>query len=348
MDRILLALVSLFLFSQQLMARDPLAPQDVAAIVEEFQYEGVYREIKSSKDGGYFSRCWVYTREFETEYPGAAEPLTVTMSMYIPNREDLGEERVPAVLMLPPIGGINYLDRKTAETLCDSDMAAIILTNDFANIEKQANGKLLPPEDHQETFYRIGAAMKGAMVMIEQDPNLDEKRVGVFGVSLGGILSAFVMATQPSIAAGYFVVAGGDIPQILATSDQDEVSVIRRKRMRELNMESNEEYEDYLRDYITYDPVDLALTMLPETLNMVIATEDRHVPTDNQYLLHEAFGEPEAHFYNDSHVSTVLYFLFPSSGRRKVARFFTERFGVANPRPAAFTWMDQYLPLASY
>jgi hypothetical protein len=347
MDRFLVAVVGLFLFSQQIWAREPLDPQEVAEIIEQFQFEATYEETKSYKDGGFFSRCWLYEKEFETSYPGAEKPLRVTMNMYIPNRDRLGDEQVPAVVLLPPIGGVNILDRSTAETLCDYGMAGIILSNDFANIQKQAKGDLLPPDDHQETFYRISAAIKGTMTMVDQDPNLDYGKMGIFGVSLGGILGSFVMTTQPDIAAGYFVVAGGDIPRILATSDQDEVSTIRRKRMQTENIESQEEYELFLRKNITLDPVDLAMTMLPETLNMVIAERDSAVPTPNQFMLHEAFGEPTAAYYDNSHVSTVISSLFPGSGRRRIARFFEERFERPNPRPGVFSrlWAEQ--PLAA-
>lgn len=347
MERLFLAMLGLVLFSQTTFARDPLSPQEVEQVVQEFQFPGVYNEIKSQKDGGMFSSCWVYHRQFETDYPGAQEPYKVDMQMYIPNRDRLGSDVIPAVVMVPPVGGVNLLDRKTADSLCEGKMAAIILTNDFANIESQASGKLKDPTDHQETFYRIAAAIKGSMVMVEQDPNLDIERFGVFGVSLGGILTSFVMATQPDIAAGYFVVAGGDVPEILASSDQEEVSKIRRKRMQEEGFETRDEYEAYLRQYITLDPVDLAATMTPETLNMVIAEKDHTVPTDNQYLLHKAFGEPDAEYYNDSHVSTVISTLFPSSGRRRIVRFFKERFEIQNPRPTLFDFLDPYLPLAA-
>ncbi len=348
MERFLVAVVGFLLISQTSFAREPLTTEEVEAIVTEFQYEGNYKEISSSKSGGFFARCWTYTKVFETIYPGATEPLKVSMTMYIPSRDDLGEDKVPAVIMVPPIGGINLLDKNTAKTLCSYDMAGLIITNDFANIEEQAAKKLLPPEDHQETFYRTAAAIKSVMAFIEDDENLDYSRMGVFGVSLGGILSSFVMATQPDISAGYFVVAGGDIPQILATSRQDEVSRIRRKRMEAEGLETAEEYEAYLRKYITFDPIDMGLTMPPETLNMVISEQDDHVPTSNQEMLHAAFGSPETTYFQDDHVGTVISFLFPGSGRRKVARFFEERFAIQNPRPAAFGWMNELLSVVSF
>jgi len=345
MDRILFGLLSLVLFSQPSFARDPLSDEEVAAIVEQFQYQGNYTETKSSKKGGGFSRCWVYTKSFETVHPESKDPLTVNMKLYIPNRDRLGKEEVPGVILIPPIGGENLLDRKTAETICDNKMAAFILTNDFANIQAQAEGQLLPPEDHQKTFYRIGAAVKGVMAMINDDANIDYGRMGIFGVSLGGILGSFIMATQPDISSGYFVVAGGDVPEILANSDQEEVSKIRRKRMKAEGFADKEEYEAFLREHIIFDPIDIAQTMIPETLNMVVAERDSNVPTSNQHMLHEAFGKPEATFYQDGHVGTVISFLFPASGRRKIARFFKARFEEDNPRPEVFDFLDNLVPI---
>ena len=341
MERAIVGLLAfLFLFAAE--GRDPLTKEQAAQIIDQFQYEGNYQIDSEKAHDGYFESCWEYERTFITEYPNMDEPLDVTMTLYIPNRGSLATEMVPAVVMIPPIGGVNFLDTQTARTLCDSNMAAIVITNDFANVEYQANQELLPPEDHQKTYYRIAAAIKGAMVMIDDDPNLDYQRIGLFGVSLGGILSSFVMATQPDIAAGYFIVAGGDVPEILAHSQQEEVSAIRRKRMKEQNFATKAEYEAYLRQYLTLDPIDISMTMVPETLNMVIAKKDKNVPSTNQYLLHKAFGEPEASYNNAGHLDTILSALLWGNSRQKVARFFKKRFKESNPRPAAFRWLNQF------
>lgn len=118
--------------------------------------------------------------------------------------------------------------------------------------------------------------------------------------------------------------------------------------MREENLQTVEEYEDYLRQYVTLDPIDISLTMAPETLNMVISNRDATVPSANQMALHKAFGEPETIYSNDNHTMTIISFLFPNSGRLKVANFFEDRFELENPRPDFFNFVEPELHLASY
>lgn len=219
-------------------------------------------------------------------------------------------------------------------------MAAILISNDFANVKYQSEKELLPVEDHQMTYYRVAAAVKAAISQIKDDENLDQDKIGLLGVSLGGILSSFVMATQQEIAAGYFVVAGGDVPEILATSQQEEIAIIRDKRMKEQNLATADDYEDYLRQHITIDPIDISITMMPETLRMVIASEDRNVPTPNQWALHRAFGEPENDLLDLGHLDAILNSLLPGKKRREIARFFQMRFAEPNPRPETFDTLD--------
>lgn len=347
MDRIVI-IASLIFITTFSWAREPLSELEMAEIITEFQYPSNYNETLSNQSGGSWDSCWTYRKTFETNHPASVDPLTVNITMYMPNRQKIGDSTVPAVLMLPPTGGVNLLDRKMAKTFCSAKMSAIIIENDFANIESQAKGPLLDPADHELSYHRATAAVKAVMQFVADDEQLDQERVGLFGVSLGGILGAFAMATQPEIAAGYLIVAGGDVPNILAHSEQDEVSRIRRKRMKEQGFNTRDEYEIFLREHMVLDPMDLTLTMLPETLHMVISRRDDNVPTENQEALHLAFGEPEATYSNSGHVNTVINSLLFKGDRRRVSRFFKKRFEMQNPRIQAFAWMDTLEMAAAY
>ncbi len=345
MDRIILFFCLIFL-NITTFARDPLSPEEISYIINEFQFDVVYKEVSSQKNGGSWDSCWIYKKRINVEYPNMTEPLQLTVSYYIPNRDRLGDTRLPMVVMLPPTGGMNLLDRRMADSFCDEKIVSAIIEDDFANIVYQAQQKLLPPEDHERSYYRAVAGVKAMMAFGANDPNVQSDKIGVFGVSLGGILGAFVMSTQAQISAGYMIVAGGDVPYILAQSQQEDVSAIRRKRMNEQGFKDRIEYENFLRNYISIDPMDIASTMLPETLRMVIARRDKTVPTANQLALHKAYGEPEAVYYNQDHVDTVIDALFLSSSRARVTRFFKARFELDNPRPLGFEFYKQ-LYLAS-
>jgi hypothetical protein len=330
------------LFSFLSYGREPLNDQQIADIIGQFQYDNNFKEISSDLSGGSWDSCWVYKKTIQTIYPTALEPLEIQLTMYIPNRKDLGNKKIPSVIMLPPTGGINFLDKSMGNTFCSNNIAAVILENDFANIVYQADEKLLDPLDHEESYYRATAAVKAAMAMTAIDDNINSEKIGLFGVSLGGILGSFVMSTQEQISAAFIVVSGGDVPEILTNSQQDEVSRIRHKRMTEQGFTTKQEYEDFLRKYITIDPLDIARMMIPETLKMVISNNDKNVPTTNQLSLFEAYGKPSATYSNSGHVDTVVATMFMGSKRQIIANFFKERFALPNPRPPLFKWLNDF------
>lgn len=340
MDRFLYLFFVLFLsLSATASSRVPLTDSEISAALAEFQYPANYIELESDKDESMWNSCWTYRKVITTQMPNATEPVTIHIEAFIPSKNKIGSKKIPAVVMLPPIGGVNFLDSQMAETFCDKEIAAYIITDDFASVESQASGDLLPPEDHHMTYYKVDAAVKAVMALAGDNPSIDSSKFGIFGVSLGGILSAFAMSTLPEISAGYFVVSGGDVPNILALSTQEKIESIREQRMEAEGLETAQEYEDYLRQFMKFDPLDFARTMLPETIRMVIAQKDKSVPSANQMLMHEAFGKPETEYYKMDHVDTVIATMLYGSERRRIANFFLERFKTENPRPNLFQFL---------
>lgn len=337
MERILF-LVSLLFVVQVSWAREPISDEKLTQIIDQFQYITAYNVIKNSTNASNWDSCWQYTTNFETDYPGAPNALEIKTQFYIPNRNNLGTKQIPFVMLLPPMGGTNFLDESMAETFCNKNIAAMIITNDFTGVQ---SGDVPPVEDHDMAFHRTVAGIKAAMAFAKDDANIDATKVGLFGVSLGGILGSFAMSTQFDIAAGYFVVAGGDVPHILAYSDNSEVSRIRVERMKLEGFTTKQEYEDFLRVNMSMDPFDVSRSVPPETLYMVISKNDTTVPSDNQYLLHDGFGKPNVRYTNSSHVDTVIDTLLWGDNRRKVADFFLERFKLENPRLTT-RWLEQF------
>lgn len=337
MERIIVIILAIFTV-QITWARDPISDNKLAQVIDQFQYITQYREIKNKSHSSGWDSCWEYTINLETDYPGMTNPLEVTTNFYIPNRDDLGSEQIPMVILLPPMGGKNFLDEKMANTLCSKNIAAMIVTNDFTGIQ---SGDVPPVEDHEMAIHRSVAGVKAAMAFGVDDVNIDGDKLGIFGVSLGGVLGTFVMETQANLAAGYFVVAGGDIPYILANSTNDEVRRVRRVRMEEEGFTTKEEYEAFLRVHMSLDPFDLGRALPAETVNMVISKNDTTVPTQNQIDLHMALGSPDATYSNSGHVDTVIDTLFWGDGRRRIANFFAERFKLENPRLTQ-RWLDQF------
>ena len=57
--------------------------------------------------------------------------------------------------------------------------------------------------------------VRRAACWLAAQPNIDPARLGVSGISLGGIVSALAAAVDPAIKEGAFLLAGGDLSTIL-------------------------------------------------------------------------------------------------------------------------------------
>jgi len=57
---------------------------------------------------------------------------------------------------------------------------------------------------------------------------VDENRIGVFGISLGAMLTSYLMASDQKIAAGYFALTGSNSAGILAHSTEPMLVKLRR------------------------------------------------------------------------------------------------------------------------
>ena len=57
--------------------------------------------------------------------------------------------------------------------------------------------------------------VRRAAAWLASRPDVDREPLGVAGISLGGIVSSVVVAVDPSIREGAFLLAGGDLSTIL-------------------------------------------------------------------------------------------------------------------------------------
>ena len=289
----------------------------------DFNYQTEYqlKKMKLEESG---DDCLLYDFTFSTTYPEINNNFEVVGQLYRPKRSNF---KAPIVVLFPPTGGKNFLDENVAENLCESDIAVFLPTNDFTGID-QADPP--PVEDHDHALRRVVAATKTFIQYSKEHYRLDGSKAGIFGASLGGIIGTFSMSVLPDISAGYFIVAGGDVPNILAHSTQERVVRLKNIRKQQEGFRNDEEYEAWLQANLSLEPLEYAVNIPTETVQMVISTNDSSVPTDNQYLLHEALGKPEHEVSSSGHVWTILNSMSGSS--RGIIDFFNQRFSKANPR----------------
>lgn len=199
------------------------------------------------------------------------------------------------MVVMPPTGGENALDRAQANNFCEAGYLTHVLT-EWPEIEYEYNDVRM----HDATGFRIQDTFHSLI-------SSDNRPVGILGTSLGGILSTSIIPLEPRVAAAVFVVTGVDLPYIISRSDQRYVKAQRKARMKEYKLKTTDEYEALMAQEIHHDPKDaLAVAIdLPPSLH-IIAMKDTTVPTVSQEALAELFPNPEIIRMKGGHISTVI------------------------------------------
>lgn len=208
--------------------------------------------------------------------------------------------KVPVILVLPILGGGNSIASTFARYFARHGLAAAV-------VHRQKAYKK-PEYMHQinKIMRQIVFDHKQAIDWIETRPELDASRIGVFGVSMGGIKAALISALDQRIAASVMALAAGDIPHILAHSDEKRLKNQRNKILAEKDL-TVEEFERELAEKIECDPLNYAEYIDADKTLMVLARFDNVVPYRNGLKLREKIGNPETIYLLSGHYSAILY-----------------------------------------
>ena len=325
----LVLLFSIFLFAGiSAHAYRPINDDQLKELVQSFNYVANVELVRTGAPG-----CTGQDVEFNTTYPQRDSKLSIQGKTYIPTGN---AEPVPVVFMLPPLGGANQLDVLMAQTFCKNNVAAIILTTNLTGLDGPS---LVAVTDHDHTHRRVAAALKGAMVLARTFNEINPEKMGLFGASLGGILGSVAYSVLPEISAGTFLVNGGDVPNILANSDQGVVVKLKNQRMAEQHFTTTEEYERYLNENLKIDPMHFTRFIQSDTIKLFLSKADKSVPSADQMLYYNALGQPkETKFYMIGHAETIVAVLAIGQGKQQIVDWFKSRFAQRNPRLGPNIW----------
>jgi dienelactone hydrolase len=234
----------------------------------------------------------------------------------------------PGVIVLHILGADFPLSRYLAARLADRGVAALFVKLPYYGERRPAAGGLNSRRFLSADIERTVTAMRQgvcdvrrAATWLADRPDVDAKRLGVTGISLGGIVSSIVVAIDPSIREGAFLLAGGDLSQILWQMPEG-------KAFRALWIESGRTQADLKALTDPFDPLAFAPRLKGKRVFMMAGKVDEVVPPDCARALWEAAGRPPICWYDCGHYSAVG-FLLP--GIRRTVDFF------ANPEDRPLT-----------
>ena len=228
-----------------------------------------------------------------------------------------GDDKVPVIIILPVLKGASSIIKDFAQFYAKNGYAALIV-----------NRKKRYLKDHDLTrvndiLQEIVINHRQVLDWIETQPDLDAERIGVFGISLGGIKGALISQLDKRIRASVIAMGGGDLPYVLAYSKEGTVEKKRNDYIKQNDL-TVEEFHDILKQRITCDPMHYAPYMDARNTMMILALFDQCVPFRKGQELRDRMGKPETIYLFSGHYTSLL---FKAYVKHATLNFFKKKMG---------------------
>lgn len=266
--------------------------------------EEIREEYKHERFTGVFDEKISYENKFyrlkEIQFAPGGNIFDIEHKIRLDYYEIIGAGPSPAILVLPILGGKNTVARIFADYFARNGFASVIVhrqkkykqINDITKLDKTLRQMV---QDH-----------KHAVDWMESRPELDPEKIGVFGVSMGGIKSALLSALEGRIRAGIIALGAGDLPYVLTYSKEKRLARRRDDLLKKDNL-SLEEFHEKLRGEIVCDPANYAEYIDARTTLMILARFDDAVPFEKGNELRRLIGKPETIYLLSGHYSSAFF-----------------------------------------
>ncbi len=134
----------------------------------------------------------------------------------------------------------------------------------------------------------------------QRKKEIDENRMGITGISLGGIIGALAATAEPRLHNVCLILAGGNLEKIILESEET-------AEIRASWADRQFDYHEVMRRLRDVDPLTYAANLRTRRVLMFNARHDTVIPRECTEALWKAAGEPEIHWWNANHYSAVWY-----------------------------------------
>jgi len=216
----------------------------------------------------------------------------------------------PATVVLHILGSDFPLSRYYAARLADRGVAALFVKLPYYGERRPTDGpgpvpKKFLSDDIARTMrsMRQGVCdVRRAVRWLASRPEVDPDRLGVTGISLGGIVSSLVVSIDPEVRSGALLLAGGDLANVLW--EMPETAPFRKAWADE-----GKTLADLKALTGPYDPLTYAAGMKGKRVLMIDGAVDEVIPPASARALWEAGGRPPIIWYDCGHYSAAGFLL---------------------------------------
>lgn len=210
--------------------------------------------------------------------------------------------RRPAVVVLHILGADFALSRYLAARLADEGVAALFVQLPYYGHRRG------PEKDKRFLSVDIGRSVSAmrqgicdvrrASAWLAGRGEVDPSKIGVAGISLGGIVGSVAAAVDPAISRCAPILAGGGLADILWQMPEG-------ARYRERWIASGKTKADLEALTLPFDPLTHAHRLAGKRVFMVAGNVDEVIPPASARALWERAGRPPIHWYDCGHYSAV-------------------------------------------
>lgn len=237
--------------------------------------------------------CTIRDIQIQGKDPVSGETRTVQVKEY--SARGAGNEK--AVVLLPPTGGENILDRGWGNVFCANGIRLLLVQHwahdDFVSLELTM---------HDQGALRALAAVRHT---VEYAETTGSSRLGILGTSVGALTSTLALGVEPRLRTGALVVGGHGFADIISRTTEQGAAKLREERLKKFGF-TEKQYAEALAQAVSIEPVDFWNPAAPKPVMMVVAKQDVTVPSDTQYALAEKLHPAELLEIDDNHVNTVI------------------------------------------
>jgi dienelactone hydrolase len=240
---------------------------------------------------------------------------TVHCEYFLPK----SDKPVPGVIVLHILGGDFNLSRLFCAGLAEKGTAALFLKMPYYGPRQQpgVKRKMISP-DPQETVEGMTQAIldiRRATAFLASQKEIDSERLGIFGISLGGITGSLALTAEPRLNNACFLLAGGDLGKVAWQSK--ELAKVREDWISKGGTEQG--FRDVLG---VIDPCRYGDNVRGKRILLLNAKSDEVIPKVCTESLWESFGKPEIIWYDGGHYSVARHIL---DALKRTSTFFAER-----------------------
>lgn len=215
------------------------------------------------------------------------------------------------VIVMPPTGGMNFIDRSYARQFCHDGMSTYILESWTGDDEYVIDYSI-----HNRLYAR---AQRAIQLVLDSIP--EGEPVGILGTSVGALFASQAIGSKPRLRTGFSIVGGAHIAEIIVTSTQGAMEKAKAVRKEAFGIKNDEEYLKELDPHIKIDPYYMD-GHKGKTLGLVYSPLDSVVPAKNQKLLMDIWNPEKVITIEHNHMWSIIATWLLH--QKEISKFFKE------------------------